>query len=186
MNGRWGHSFSNPDLTLEQVAAIVRAQGPLGTARLCPTLITAPVDDLLHGLRTIATACDEFTDVAARVAGIHLEGPFLSELDGYRAPTPPASIRDPDWSLFERLQEAAGGRIVLMTLAPERNGAIEFIRRATAAGVVIALGHTEADAATIQAATEAGARLSTHLGNGIASQLPRHPNPIWMQAASPG
>ena len=84
--------------------------------------------------------------------------------------TPPASIRDPDWSLFQELQEASGGRIVLMTLAPERTGAIEFIRRATAAGVVIALGHTAADAATIRAATEAGARLSTHLGNGIASR----------------
>ena len=101
------------------------------------------------------------------------------------ARTPPVSIRDPDWSLFQELQEASGGRIVLMTLAPERTGAIEFIRRATSAGVVIALGHTAADDATIRAAIEAGATLSTHLGNGIASELPRHPNPIWVQAASP-
>ncbi len=158
-------------------------QGPLGTARLCPTLITAPVDHLLHGVRTIAAACEAFPDVAARVIGIHLEGPFISEREGYRGAHPPASIRDPDWSLFQELQEASGGRIVLMTLAPERTGAIEFIRRATAAGVVIALGHTAADGATIRAAAEAGARLSTHLGNGIASELPRHPNPIWEQAA---
>ena len=185
VNGRWGHSFSSPDLTVEQVAAIVRAQGPLGTARLCPTLITAPVDHLIHGVRTIAAACEAFADVAARVVGIHLEGPFISEREGYRGAHPAASIRDPDWSLFQELQEASGGRIVLMTLAPERIGAIEFIRRATAAGVVIALGHTAADGATIRAATEAGARLSTHLGNGIASELPRHPNPIWLQAASP-
>ena len=185
VNGRWGHSFSSPDLTVEQVAAIVRAQGPMGTARLCPTLITAPVDHLLHGVRTIAAACDASADVAARVLGIHLEGPFLSERDGYRGAHPAAAIRDPDWSLFQRLQEAAGGRIVLMTIAPERAGAIEFIRRATTAGVVIALGHTAADGATIQAAIDAGATLSTHLGNGIASELPRHPNPIWFQAASP-
>jgi N-acetylglucosamine-6-phosphate deacetylase len=184
INGRWGHSFSSPDLTVEQVATIVRAQGPLGTARLCPTLITAPVEHLFHGVRMIAAACEAFPDVAARVVGIHLEGPFISERDGYRGAHSAESIRDPDWSLMQELQEASGGRIVLMTLAPERIGAIEFIRHATAAGVVIALGHTAADDATIRAATEAGARLSTHLGNGIASELPRHPNSIWLQAAS--
>ena len=64
------------------------------------------------------------------------KGPFISERDGYRGAHPAASIRDPDWSLFQELQKASGGRIVLMTLAPERAGAIEFIRRATAAGVV--------------------------------------------------
>ena len=176
-------SFSSPDLAVDQVAEIVRAQAGLGTARLCPTLITAPVEHLLHGLRTIASACAAFPDVAARVAGIHLEGPFLSERDGYRGAHPIDAIRDPDWGLFEDLQEASGRRIVLVTLAPERPGAIAFIRQAVASGIVVALGHTAADGATIRAAVEAGARLSTHLGNGIASPLPRHPNPIWEQAA---
>ena len=77
----------------------------------------------------------------------------------------------------------SGNRIVLITLAPERPGAIAFIRRAVAAGVAVALGHTAADGATIDAAIQAGATLSTHLGNGVASPLPRHPNPIWDQAA---
>ncbi len=116
------------------------------------------------------------------MTGIHLEGPFLSEIDGYRGAHPRAEIRDPDWSLFQDLQEASGGRIVLITLAPERAGAIDLIRRATASGVVVALGHTAAAPATIHAAAAAGASLSTHLGNGIASPLPRHPNPIWIQA----
>ncbi|MFI5454728.1 MAG: N-acetylglucosamine-6-phosphate deacetylase [Isosphaerales bacterium] len=182
VNGRGGHSFSSPDLTVEQAAAIVREQAILGTARLCPTLITAPHEHLLHGLRTIASACDSFPDVAARVIGIHLEGPFISELDGYRGAHPASAIRDPDWELFQELQQAAGHRIALMTLAPERTGAIEFIRRATSCGVVIALGHTAAAGPSIRAAALAGARLSTHLGNGIASPLPRHPNPIWDQA----
>jgi N-acetylglucosamine-6-phosphate deacetylase len=183
VNGRWGHSFSSPSLTVEQVAGIVRAQTALGTARLCPTLITAPVDHLLHGVRTIDLACARFPDVNARVLGIHLEGPFISERDGYRGAHPGAAIRDPDWHLFEDLQRASGGRIVVVTLAPERTGAIEFIRRATGEGVVIAIGHTAADGATIQAAAQAGATLSTHVGNGIAALLPRHPNPIWEQAA---
>lgn len=182
-NGRWGHSFSSPDLTVDQVVEIVRAQAALGTARLCPTLITAPIPDLLHGLRTIAAACDRFPDIHRRIAGIHLEGPFLSEREGYRGAHPAAAIRDPDWELFQRLQNAAGGRIVLITLAPERPGSIAFITQAVAAGVVVALGHTAADGDTIAAAVHAGAQLSTHLGNGVAATLPRHPNPIWDQAA---
>jgi N-acetylglucosamine-6-phosphate deacetylase len=183
LNGRWGHSFSSPDLSVAQVAAIVRAQAELGVAKLCPTLITAPVDHLLHGLRTIASACDHDDAIAARIVGVHLEGPFLSELEGYRGAHPAGSIRDPDWGLFEELQRTSGNRIVLVTLAPERPGAIDFIRWAVAAGVAVALGHTAAGAATIDAAIQAGATLSTHLGNGVASPLPRHPNPIWDQAA---
>ena len=186
MNGRWGHSFSSPDLTVEQVAAIVRAQAALGTARVCPTLITAPIDHLIHGLRTIALACDAYPDVATRIAGIHLEGPFLSERDGYRGAHPLDAIRDPDWDIHRRLQDAAGGRIILTTLAPERPGAITFIRDVVESGVVVAIGHTAADGATIRAAVAAGATLSTHLGNGIVSTLARHPNPIWDQAALDG
>jgi N-acetylglucosamine-6-phosphate deacetylase len=183
LNGRGGHSFSSPDLTVEDAAAVIRDQGPLGTARLCPTLITAPVEDILHGLRTIAAACDRYPDVARRVIGIHVEGPFISEQEGYRGAHPVDAIRDPSWPLFEDFQRAADGRIVLITLAPERNGSIEFIRRATGAGVVVALGHTAASGTVIREAAIAGARLSTHLGNGIAALLPRHPNPIWEQAA---
>ncbi len=182
VNGRLGHSFSSPDLTALQATAIILDQAALGTARLCPTVITAPTRDMIHGVRTIAAACDRDTRVAARVIGIHLEGPFLSDVEGYRGAHSAWSIRDPDWNLFEELQAASGGRIVLVTLAPERKGAIEFICRARGAGVLIALGHTAASGQEIRAAVAAGARLSTHLGNGIASQLARHPNPIWEQA----
>jgi N-acetylglucosamine-6-phosphate deacetylase len=183
LNGRWGHSFSGPGLTVEQVVEIVRAQAALGTARLCPTLISAPASHLVHGLRTIAAACERYPDIAARIVGIHLEGPFLSERDGYRGAHPADVIRDPEWALFRTLQKVSGGRIALITLAPERHGSIEFIRRMARRDVVVAIGHTAADGPTIRAAVDAGARLSTHLGNGIASTLPRHPNPIWEQAA---
>ncbi|HEV3164440.1 MAG TPA: amidohydrolase family protein [Isosphaeraceae bacterium] len=183
LNGRWGVSFSDPELTVEHVAAIVRAQAELGTARLCPTLISATFECLRRGVATIAAASDQYADVGRRVLGIHLEGPYLSELPGYRGAHPAEALHDADWAEFERLQEAAGGRIVLITLAPERPGAIEFIRKATANGIIVALGHTAADGRTIREAAQAGARLSTHLGNGIAAQLARHPNPIWNQAA---
>jgi N-acetylglucosamine-6-phosphate deacetylase len=182
-NGRWGISFSDPALTPGQVAGIVRAQAALGTARLCPTLITAPRDSFRAGLSAIARACEEDRDIAGMVAGIHLEGPYISGVDGYRGAHPTDAVRDPDWDEFRTFQDAAGGRVVLMTLAPERPGSIPFIRKAVDSGVRIALGHTAADGATLRAAADAGATLSTHLGNGIASPLSRHPNPIFEQAA---
>jgi N-acetylglucosamine-6-phosphate deacetylase len=184
LNGRWGHSFSSPELTVEQVVSIVRAQVSLGTAHLCPTLITAPPAQMLHGVRTIAAACDADQETARRVLGIHLEGPFLSHREGYRGAHPADAVRDPDIDLFEELQDASGGRIVLVTLAPERPGALELIARARRSGVIIALGHTAADGPTILDAVAAGAKLSTHLGNGIGAELVRHPNPIWHQAAN--
>ncbi len=183
LNGHGGHSFSSPELTVEQAQKIVRHQGQLGTARLCPTLITAPVAHMLHGLRTLAAACDSDPEIARRVIGIHVEGPFISEQEGFRGAHPAGAILDPSPALLEEFQQAAGGRIAIITLAPERQGAIDFIRRATEAGIVVALGHTAASGRVIRDAVEAGAKLSTHLANGIAAVLPRHPNPIWEQAA---
>src|SRR5262249_55020388 len=114
----------------------------------------------------------------------HLEGPFISDLEGYRGAHPVAAIRDPDWDLFQELQEAAGGRIVLITVAPERPGAPEVIRKGASRGVTLATHHPPAPRGDTRAAADfGGARLSTHLGNGIASMLPRHPNPIWDQLA---
>lgn len=181
-NGRKGISFADPAIDSEQVAWIVREHVKLGEARICPTLISATESATIAGLRAITRACREHPDVAAAVLGIHLEGPYLSSLDGYRGAHRADVMRDPTWDEFERFQDAAEGSIAIVTLAPEREGSIEFIQRLANSGVVVALGHTAADDETIDRAVRAGAKLSTHLGNGIASTLPRHPNPIWSQA----
>lgn len=183
LNGRWGRSFADLRLTIEEFGRIVQAQGPLGTARLCPTLFTASPRATAHALRLMAQACDSDPEIAAMIPGLHLEGPYIASEEGYRGAHPRSEARDPDWDEFRRWQDLSGGRIALVTLAPERPGAIPFVARAVRAGVRIALGHTTANAATLRAAVDAGATLSTHLGNGIAAQLPRHPNPIFEQAA---
>jgi N-acetylglucosamine-6-phosphate deacetylase len=95
-------------------------------------------------------------------------------------------VRDPDWETFCRLQEAAGGHIRLVTLAPELPGALDLIERLRAAGVVVAIGHTDATEADIDAAVQAGAQLSSHLGNGAHAVLPRHRNYIQKQLATDG
>jgi N-acetylglucosamine-6-phosphate deacetylase len=141
---------------------------------------------LTHGLQTIARACAADEGLAAALPAIHLEGPYLSAEDGPRGAHPLAHIRPPDWEEFERLQEAAGGRIRLVTLAPETSGALPFIEKLVARGVVVALGHTAASGEQIRAAVTAGACLSTHLGNGTHATLPRHDNYVWEQLAADG
>ena len=90
-------------------------------------------------------------------------------------------VRPADWEEFSKLQEISGNRIRLVTLAAEAENAVEFIQQATASGVVISIGHTAATPEQITAAVNAGARLSTHLGNGAHGTIRRHPNYIWEQ-----
>ena len=92
-------------------------------------------------------------------------------------------MRWPDWGEFQELQEAAEGHIGIVTLAPELPGAGDFIRHACASGVLVAVGHTDASPEQIHQAVEAGARLSTHLGNGCPEMMHRHQSPLWAQLA---
>ena len=84
---------------------------------------------------------------------------------------------------FESWQEAAGGLVSMITIAPELDGAIDYLREIAKRGVIVALGHSDASEEDIYKATDAGARISTHLGNGLAATLPRHPNAVWAQLA---
>lgn len=185
INGHGGVWFSSADLTPDQATKAVTAYLKCGVSRLCPTLITNSFAALENGFRVLRTACERSPLVNRMVAGCHLEGPYISSIDGPRGAHPLAHVRPPDWSEFEKLQAAAGGRIRLVTIAPEVEGAIDFIRRATQAGVVIAIGHTAATPEQITAAVDAGARLSTHLGNGSAALVHRHRNHIFEQLSDP-
>jgi N-acetylglucosamine-6-phosphate deacetylase len=184
INGCDGHSFSAEDLTPDAVRHVVTACRAHGIASFCPTLVTNSFAALAHGLRTLRRACETDPAVAHAVAGVHLEGPYISAEDGPRGAHARWHVRPPDWDEFRRLQGASGGRVRLVTLAPEHEGAIPFIERLTSAGVVVALGHTAASGARIREAIAAGARLSTHLGNGSHVVLPRHDNYIWEQLAA--
>src|SRR5947209_18955818 len=183
INGCDRISFNSPELTIEQVRHVVTTCRQHGIAQLCPTLVTAPFADLAHGLATLRQACEQDADLNRAIAGIHVEGPYLSPEDGPRGAHPRQHVRPPSWDEFHRLQDAAAGRIRLVTLAPEIAGAIPFIAKLAAAGVIVAIGHTAASADDLRAAIDAGARLSTHLGNGAHAVLPRHPNYLWEQLA---
>jgi len=181
VNGYGGVWFSNSALTPEQVPEAVIPYFAHGVTRLCPTLITASFQAFSAGFSAIRQACEAHPWLDHVIAGCHLEGPYLSAEDGPRGAHPKEHIRPADWDEFCKLQKASGNRIRLVTIAPEVPHAVEFIRRAVATGVRIAIGHTAASTEQILAATEAGATLSTHLGNGAHPILRRHPNYIWDQ-----
>ena len=135
-------------------------------------------------LTAVSASIREDRLTAACVAGIHLEGPFISREDGARGAHPLSAVRPPDWSLFERWQAAAEGRIKIVTLSPEWSDAPAFIARCRESGVIPAIGHTAATPEQIREAVAAGALLSTHFGNGVHPMLPRHPNYLWEQLAA--
>jgi N-acetylglucosamine-6-phosphate deacetylase len=186
INGCHGKAFSSARLTPEDVRHVVDACAGHGITGLCPTLITNSREALVHGFATLDAACQADPVVAQAVPGFHLEGPYISPEDGPRGAHPREHVRPPDWEEFCRFQDAASGRIRLVTLAPEQDGALDFIEKLTAAGVVVALGHTAASGPRIRDAVRAGARLSTHLGNGAHAVLPRHDNYLWEQLAEDG
>lgn len=183
INGCLGVGFSTPGLTPDGVRSVAAECRRHGIGAFCPTLITNSYDTLRHGFATLAAVLDADAELARRMPGFHLEGPYLSGEDGPRGAHPKEHARDPDWDEFRRLQDAAGGRIRMVTLAPERTGAMPFIERLTAAGVVVAIGHTAATGQQIRDAAAAGAKTCTHLGNGCHAVLPRHENYIWEQLA---
>ena len=186
INGSDGISFNADTLTLAQIRHVVAVCHKHGIAQLCPTLVTGSFDALLHGFRTIRVACTHDPALAQAIVGIHLEGPYISAEDGPRGAHPKEHVRPADWDEFRRWQDGAGGMIRMVTVAPETPGAIAFIEKATQSGVVVALGHSAASGACIRDAIKAGARISTHLGNGSHALLPRHENYLWEQLAADG
>ena len=184
VNGFAGVDFNRPLLTAHELRHAAETMWRHGVTRFFPTVITAPLEGMTRTLTAIRRAREADSVLARAIPGIHLEGPFLCPEDGPRGAHPRASILNPDWDTFQRLQEAAGGLIRLVTVAPERPGALEVIRRLTETGTVAAIGHSDAGEADIDAAILAGARLSTHLGNGAHALLPRHRNYIQKQLAS--
>ena len=183
INGYRGQEFSSDKLTLEKIAEIVEATSPMGVTQFLPTFTTHTTETLVFGLGLIDEACRQDAGLASRVAGIHLEGPFLSTEDGPRGAHPLASCRRPNWDEFCRLQDAAGGRIRIHTVSPEYEEAFDFIRKVADSGVIVSLGHTAATPEQIRRAADAGATMSTHLGNGSHAVLPRHRNYLWAQMA---
>jgi N-acetylglucosamine-6-phosphate deacetylase len=167
--------FNDPATGAEQIHHAIDARRTHGVTRFLPTIISGPLDRFERCARTLIALN------APASPGLHMEGPYISPEDGFRGVHSRAFVRGADLDDFKRRQEAAEGRIRLVTLAPEVAGALRLVEHLAASGVRAAIGHTAASGRQIADAVSAGATLSTHLGNGCAPVLPRHPNVIWEQ-----
>ena len=183
VNGFRGLDFNDGRLTPARVAELTRMMTELGVTTYLPTLITASRASLLSALAAIAAARREDPLCARMIPFVHVEGPYLAPEDGPRGAHPREHVRPPDLDEVAEWQRASNNLVGKITLSPHYDQVATFIRALVGQNILVAIGHTSATADQIHAAVSAGARLSTHLGNGAAAMLPRHPNFIWAQLA---
>ena len=168
VHGGGGGAFTDGP---EGAAAALSAHRAAGTTTSIASLVTDTIERLEQQVRALVPLVR-----AGELAGIHLEGPWLAESRcGAHAPE---LLRDPRLEDLERLLAAGEGAIRMVTLAPERDGALEAIRLLSERGVIAAIGHMEADEAVVEQAIEAGASVATHLFNAMPSIHHRTPGPI--------
>ena len=185
VNGYAGIDFNASDevFNSETFHMIREKMGARGVAISLPTYITASPERLESNCRAYAKLVEGDAALAAAFPKLHIEGPFISSVEGPRGAHPlehacnPADLPD----LMKRLQEASGNRLGIVTLAPELPGALDLIAWCADNDIVASAGHTNATAADIRAAVEAGLKMSTHLGNGSHQTLPRMDNYIQAQ-----
>ena len=183
VNGYGGREFSSTEITPQIVLQIAETMASFGVVQFLPTVTTQSFEVLQHAMRTIVAACKSFPLAGRMIPGIHLEGPYITSEDGPRGAHPLEHCRRPNWEEFQRIQEAAEGRIRILTMSVEFDESPAFIERVVNSGVIVSIGHSAADSAHIRRAVDAGVRMSTHLGNGSHRSLPRFPNYLWDQLA---
>lgn len=183
VNGAYGLDVNADDVTPDVVLRLADAMLKRGVTCFMPTLISASEEKICHGLAVIAQARRQSARAAVCIPSVHIEGPHISPFDGYRGAHNVAFVRPPSVAEFDRWRAAADGMVGMVTLSPHYAEAPAYIAHVSGCGVHVALGHTHAEGEQIRRAVDAGARLSTHLGNGLAAEIPRHRNPLWGQLA---
>jgi len=185
VNGYAGVDFQADPPTPERLRIATQGWRRDGGDQFLLTLVTDHWPVLLNRLRHLRTLVVGRPDLRDVIPGWHIEGPFLSDQPGFHGAHEPALMLDPTPEHIRELRDAAGPDPLLLTLAPERRGAIEAIAEARRLGITVSLGHTNASASQIREAVSAGATGFTHLGNACPQQLDRHDNILWRIADVP-
>jgi N-acetylglucosamine-6-phosphate deacetylase len=186
VNGYAGVDFNDAALTADALDHALDAMHRANVTVCLPTLITAGEAILAARLSALDNAVARSRLGPLMVPGFHLEGPFLSPDPGYAGCHPASAMIDPDPAVLRRLTKNLRRPILLLTLAPERPGAMALIAWARSSGMVVAMGHTRADSAITSEAVTTGVSLSTHLGNALPQPQPKFLNPLMAQLASDG
>lgn len=183
VNGFDGHDVNADPADPVAVGRLTYRLFAEGVTTYLPTIVTASHEAVADRLQAIAHARELDPAVAGAIPYVHLEGPHISSEDGPRGVHDAAQIRPPSIDEFDDWQERSAGLVGMVTMSPHYPGSAEYIGALVERGVHVAIGHTHAGDAQIQQAVQAGARLSTHLGNAAHPMLPRHPNYLWSQLA---
>jgi N-acetylglucosamine-6-phosphate deacetylase len=179
INGYAGVDYQRDEVTGEDLLRATRALQTDGCTRQLVTLITDEFPRLVARLKRLRQLRSESPELSRGIAGWHIEGPFLSPLPGFHGAHNPAVMCDPSPEKIHELREAAGDDPLLLTMAPERERAIDSIHLATSLGIKVSLGHTDASARMMHVAVAVGATGFTHLGNALPQQIDRHDNVLW-------
>jgi N-acetylglucosamine-6-phosphate deacetylase len=183
VNGYGGDDVNLDYADPEVIHSLTRKMIATGVTTYLPTIITASEAKITMALGAVAEARRRSKLVAGAVPCVHVEGPNISPIDGYRGAHSEEHVRPPSVAEFARWQQASGGLVGMVTLSPHWQGVEDYVFRLSNDGVHVAIGHTNASPEQIRRAVNAGARLSTHLGNGSAGMIPRHANVLWPQLA---
>ena len=180
IHGAGGHDVMEGNArALDRITSTVARHG---TTSFVATTVTAPIDETCRSLEGIARYIrsrqrpQENLQLAAEILGMHLEGPFISKVQ--RGVHPPSAIEKPSTEVLGKFLKASGGLVKIVTLAPELPGAIPLVEFAVAAGVVVGIGHTDADYEQARAAIQAGARHAVHMFNAMRPFSHRDPGVI--------
>lgn len=178
INGFTGVDFSAPDLTADDFLRTAENIFKSGTYLFLPTVVTSSKEVYLRNLAIMHDAAAKH-GLLDRIPGAHLEGPFISPVQGAVGAHPKEYVLEADIGFFDEIMERSNGFVKLMTVAAEKENMAQFISHVTASNVVVSCGHQMASSADLKNAADAGAVLLTHLGNGCPNMIDRHRNMIW-------
>jgi N-acetylglucosamine-6-phosphate deacetylase len=178
VNGYGGVDFNQDDLDGDELRRACEALRADGVAGVLATFITEELDRMVHRVERLVALREADPLIRDVIAGIHLEGPFINDLDGWRGAHPRDAVRPARADDMRRLLDAGAGLVRVVTLAPERDPGLAVVRLLADAGVVASAGHCNPSLTELDAAIDAGLSMFTHLGNGCPNNLPRHFNII--------
>jgi N-acetylglucosamine-6-phosphate deacetylase len=182
VNGYRGIDFSGPDLTEESCIHACRELLDHGTIAFLPTIITNCRENYRRNLPILGSVVGQ-AEFSNKLLGIHVEGPFISDQPGAIGAHNPDWAQNPDIGYLKEMQQWANGHIKLVTIAANLPGAEEFTTYAVKKGIIVSLGHQLPTSQDLCRLAKAGARILTHLGNGMPAQTHRHENQIFLGIA---
>jgi N-acetylglucosamine-6-phosphate deacetylase len=178
VNGYAGVDFNKDDLTADELHRACRQLADDGVGGFLATIITEQLDAMCRRLAKLAQLREADPLAKQLIAGLHIEGPFINETDGYRGAHPRDAVLPGHVDAMKRLLDAASGLTRLVTLAPERDPGLQLTRMLAGRGIVVSAGHCNPSLDELRAAIDNGLSMFTHLGNGCPMQMHRHDNII--------